>query len=30
MVSDAIRHMDVAQGRIDIDLGFLGETESES
>lgn len=28
MVSDAIRHMHVAQRRIDIDLRFLGETES--
>jgi 16S rRNA processing protein RimM len=28
MVCDAIRRMDVAHRRIDIDLGFLGESES--
>jgi 16S rRNA processing protein RimM len=27
MISDAIRRMDVAHRRIDIDLGFLGESE---
>ncbi len=27
MISDAIRQMDVAQKRIDVDLGFLGESE---
>jgi 16S rRNA processing protein RimM len=27
MVSDAIRQMDVANGRIDVDLDFLGESE---
>lgn len=28
MVSNAIRRMDIAQRRIDIDLGFLGEAEA--
>jgi 16S rRNA processing protein RimM len=27
MISDAIRQMDVAHKRIDVDLGFLGESE---
>ncbi len=27
MIADAIRRMDVAHGRIDVDLGFLGESE---
>ena len=27
MIGDAIRQMDIAHGRIDIDLGFLGESE---
>ncbi len=27
MIADAIRQMDVAHGRIDVDLGFLGESE---
>ena len=29
MVTHAIRQMDIAHGRIDVDLGFLGEAESE-
>jgi 16S rRNA processing protein RimM len=30
MVSNAIRRIDVSRGRIDIDLGFLGEAKPES